>query len=140
MRHIYSLSSFGLNLCIAAQCYTASSSAAQKSPHSPHRFFLWIASTSRRMPFNFASYYTYPDLCILSPLSRVQYPPNMNPVKCYLCLMTHHLKFNQAHLIGSNIASLNGFIPPAQPFCRELVSISFSDMMKALSCRSVLHR
>ena len=91
---------------------------------------------------SFATHYAYPDLCIFSPLSYVQHPPRLNPMKCYLYLMTHHLKFNQAHLSGPNIASLNGFILPARPFCREPVSISFGgkrNMMKASSCRSVLH-
>ena len=90
-----------------------------------------------------ASHYTYSDLFILSPLSYVQYPPHLNPMKCYLYLMTHHLKFNQAHLNGPNIASLNGFIPPARPFCSEFVSISFSgkdNMIKASSCRSLPHQ
>ena len=92
---------------------------------------------------SFGTHYAYPDLCILSPLSHIQYPPHLNPIECSLYLMKHHLKFNQAHLNGPNIASLNGFITPARPFCSEFVSISFSgkdNTIKVSSCWSVPHQ
>ena len=86
---------------------------------------------------------SYPDLCIPSPLSHTQYLSHPNLSMSHLYLKTHHLEFDQAHLNGPNIASLNGFIPPARPFCCEHISISFSgkdNMIKASSRRSVPHQ